>query len=98
MSRKGLGMTVIVDAQNRALGVFTDGDLRRVIDESVDFHNTQISAVMTPGGKAVAAEHLAAEAVDLLQRHKITALLVLDEARTLAGVVHLHDLLRAGVY
>ena len=97
MSRKGLGLTAVVDAQDRILGVFTDGDLRRVIDHGLDVRNTPISSVMTTGGKSIGAGHLAAEAVNLMDRHKITALLVPDEEGRLLGVIHLHDLLRAGV-
>lgn len=97
MTRKGLGMAVIVDAQDRVLGVFTDGDLRRVLEQGLDVHNTLIEQVMTRGGKQLGAQHLAAEAVALMEKHKISALLVEDDQGQLLGVVHMHDLLRAGV-
>lgn len=97
MSRQGLGMTAIVDAQGHALGVFTDGDLRRVLDAGLDVRSTPIVEVMTKGGKSVRADQLAAEALNLLEKHKIMALLVLGPARELEGVLHMHDLLRAGV-
>lgn len=97
MTHKGLGMTAIVDAGDRAIGVFTDGDLRRVLDAGVDIRRARISEVMTRGGKSASAEQLAAEAVNLMEKHKITALMVLDEERHVLGVVHMHDLLRAGV-
>ncbi len=97
MTRKGVGMTAIVDADGRAIGVFTDGDLRRVLDAGVDIRSTKISEVMTPGGKSASADQLAAEAVNLMEKHKITALMVLDADRRLQGVLHMHDLLRAGV-
>jgi arabinose-5-phosphate isomerase len=97
MTRKGLGMTAIVDPQERALGIFTDGDLRRVIDSGVDVRKVKISDVMTRGGKNVAAGQLAVDAVNLMDRHKITVLMVLDEQHRLLGVIHMHDLLRAGV-
>jgi arabinose-5-phosphate isomerase len=97
MTRKGLGMTAIVDGQDHALGVFTDGDLRRVLDAGLDVRRVRISDVMTQGGKSIAAGALAAEAVNLMERHKITALMVLDQERKLLGVIHMHDLLRAGV-
>lgn len=97
MSGKGLGMTAVVDADGRALGVFTDGDLRRLIDHGTDVRSLPIGEAMTRGGKSIGPGQLAAEAVNLMDRHKITALLVLDEARRLVGVIHLHDLLRAGV-
>ena len=97
MTRKGLGMTAVVDNQNRALGIFTDGDLRRVLDAGLDVHAAKIADVMTKGGKQVRAEQLAAEAVNLMEQHKITVLMVLDEEGRLIGVIHMHDLLRAGV-
>ncbi|MDE0856880.1 MAG: KpsF/GutQ family sugar-phosphate isomerase [Nevskia sp.] len=97
MTRKGLGMTAIADAQGQALGIFTDGDLRRVIDNGLDVRKVKISEVMTRGGKSVAAEQLAVDAVNLMDRHKITVLMVLDAQRHIVGVIHMHDLLRAGV-
>jgi len=97
MTRKGLGMTAVVDAHNRALGVFTDGDLRRVLDQGLDVRTVRISQVMTRGGKSIAPEQLAAEAVRRMEEHKITALMVLDPQQRLIGVIHMHDLLRAGV-
>jgi arabinose-5-phosphate isomerase len=97
MTRKGLGMTAIVDAQDHALGIFTDGDLRRVIDSGVDVRKVNIAEVMTRGGKSVSAGQLAVDAVNLMDKHKITVLMVLDEQRRLLGVIHMHDLLRAGV-
>jgi arabinose-5-phosphate isomerase len=97
MSRKGLGLTAIVDADDKVLGVFTDGDLRRVLDQGIDVREVRVDAVMTRGGKTVRASQLAAEAVALMEKHKITALLIEDDAGHLQGVVHMHDLLRAGV-
>jgi arabinose-5-phosphate isomerase len=97
MTRKGLGMTAVVDAEDHALGVFTDGDLRRVIDHGLDVRQVKISEVMTRGGRSIAPGELAVEAVNLMDRHKITVLPVLDAQRRIVGVVHMHDLLRAGV-
>ncbi|MGB1561144.1 MAG: KpsF/GutQ family sugar-phosphate isomerase [Sinimarinibacterium flocculans] len=97
MTRKGLGMTAVVDAAGGVVGVFTDGDLRRVLDAGVDVRSAPIREVMTPGGKSIGPQQLAAEAVAMMERHKITSLLVRDERGTLVGVVHMHDLLRAGV-
>ena len=97
MTRKGLGMTAVVDADDHLLGVFTDGDLRRVIDNGLDVRQVKIAEVMTRGGKGIEGHQLAVEAVNLMDRHKITVLPVLDAQRRLAGVVHMHDLLRAGV-
>lgn len=97
MTRKGLGMTAITDADGIVLGVFTDGDLRRVLDAGTDVRSVQVGSVMTPGGKRIAGEALAAEAVQKMEASKITALMVCDDAGRLAGVIHLQDLLRAGV-
>ncbi len=97
MTRKGLGMTAIVDAGDRILGVYTDGDLRRTLDHGIDVRTAKITEVMTKGGKTVRADHLAAEAVQLMEKHKITALMVVDDANKLIGAIHMHDLLRAGV-
>jgi arabinose-5-phosphate isomerase len=97
MTRKGLGITAIVDADDKVLGVYTDGDLRRTLDHDIDVRKARISEVMTQGGKSVHADQLAAEAVALMEKHKITVLLVVDETGKLAGVIHMQDLLRAGV-
>ncbi|EIJ42021.1 KpsF/GutQ family protein [Beggiatoa alba B18LD] len=97
MSRKGLGMTVVLDNVDKVLGVFTDGDLRRALDTQINVHTTDVQTVMTRGGKTVNANYLAVDALNLMQQHKITTLLVLDDASNLVGVLHLHDLLRAGV-
>jgi arabinose-5-phosphate isomerase len=97
MTRKGLGMTAIVDKDDTILGVYTDGDLRRTLDHGIDVHKACITEVMTRGGKTVEADHLAAEAVQLMEKHKITALMVVDGAGKLKGAIHMHDLLRAGV-
>jgi len=97
MSRKGLGLTVIVDDTGRSLGVFTDGDLRRILDHPVDVHRTRMAEVMTSPGKAIGPRELAAEAVHMMELHRITALPVIDAAGRLIGALNVHDLLRAGV-
>ena len=97
MTRKGLGMTAIVDAEQHIVGIFTDGDLRRALDLGIDVHTTGITKVMTRGGKTVHAEQLAAEALQLMQAHKINALLVVDNDQRVVGALNMHDLLRAGV-
>jgi arabinose-5-phosphate isomerase len=97
MSRKGLGMTVVVDGNDRILGVFTDGDLRRTLDRRIDVHKTPMSAVMTRNGKTIGPRELAAEAVHLMELHRITALAVADEDGRLIGALNVHDLFRAGV-
>ncbi|MEO7205414.1 MAG: KpsF/GutQ family sugar-phosphate isomerase [Steroidobacteraceae bacterium] len=98
VTSKGLGMTAIVDDSMRVLGVFTDGDLRRALDRAVDLHATRIDQVMTAGPKSVLPSTLAAEAVHLMETHRITSLIVLDEKGKLVGALNVHDLLRAGVF
>jgi arabinose-5-phosphate isomerase len=99
MSRKGLGMTTIVDDADHVLGIFTDGDLRRALDRAVDVHRTRMREVMTAGGKVAEPRMLAAEAVHLMETHRITSLPVVsaDAERRLVGALNVHDLLRAGV-
>jgi arabinose-5-phosphate isomerase len=97
MSRKGLGMTAIVGAQDQVLGVFTDGDLRRALDARVDVHQARMQQVMTSGGHAIGARELAAAAAHLMETHRITALLVVDAEHRLIGALNVHDLMRAGV-
>jgi arabinose-5-phosphate isomerase len=97
MSRKGLGMTVIVDDSGHAIGVFTDGDLRRTLDRKIDVHTAMMSDVMTHPCKSIQAQELAAEAVLQMERYRITALPVVDEQGLLVGALNVHDLLRSGV-
>ena len=97
VTSKGLGMTAIVDDSMRVLGVFTDGDLRRALDRAADLHATRMDQVMTAGPKSVLPSTLAAEAVHLMETHRITSLIVLDEKGKLVGALNVHDLLRAGV-
>ncbi len=97
MSRKGLGLTAVVDAQGRILGVFTDGDLRRTLDRELDLRTTAMGDVMTANPRCIDPGQLAAEAVNQMQAHRVTALLVADKDRNLVGALNIHDLLRAGV-
>jgi arabinose-5-phosphate isomerase len=97
MSRKGLGMTAVVDAENRLVGVFTDGDLRRTIDQQVDLHSAVVSDVMTTKCKSVRPGTLAAEALQIMDDAKINALPVVTADGKLIGALNMHDLLRAGV-
>ena len=96
MSKKGLGMCVIVDA-GRMLGVFTDGDLRRVLDREINVHRATMREVMNSPGKSVKPTELAAAAANLMEKHRITALPVIDAQGALVGAFNVHDLLRAGV-
>ena len=98
VTSKGLGMTAVVDDSMHVLGVFTDGDLRRALDRAADLQATRMEQVMTAGPKSVLPSTLAAEAVHLMETHRITSLIVLDDKGTLVGVLHVHDLLRAGVF
>jgi arabinose-5-phosphate isomerase len=97
MSQKGLGMTAIVDEQQRILGIFTDGDLRRALDAGVDVHKTTMAEVMHTKCKTTSSGVLAAEAVHLMEENKITSLLVADNDKHLIGALNIHDLFRAGI-
>jgi arabinose-5-phosphate isomerase len=97
LSRKGLGLTAVTDSDDRLVGVFTDGDLRRVLDRGVDLNAIPIESVMTRAPRTVRPEQLAAEAVNHMQEHRVTALLAVDDQGRLVGALNIHDLLRAGV-
>ena len=97
MTRKGLGMTAVVDTKGRVAGIFTDGDLRRTLDKRVDVHQARIDEVMTRDCTVVAPEALAGEALHLMESRKFNGLLVVDKDRTLVGALNMHDLLRAGI-
>jgi arabinose-5-phosphate isomerase len=97
MSRKGLGMTAIVDAQNTVVGLYTDGDLRRSLDKNIDVRSTAITEVMTKNCRTTPADMLAASIVKLMQDHGINGLLVTDENNRLIGAFNMHDILRAGI-
>ena len=97
MSRKRLGLTAVVDADNRVVGIFTDGDLRRALDRNLDVRATAMSDVMTRNPRAIRPDELAAEAVLMMENHSVNGLLVLDDAGRLVGALNVHDLLRAGV-
>jgi arabinose-5-phosphate isomerase len=98
MSRKRLGMTAVVDGDGKLLGLYTDGDLRRTLDDAaIDLRATRIDAVMTKSPKTIGCEALAVEAAQLMEAHQINALLVLDERRRVVGALNIHDLLRARV-
>jgi arabinose-5-phosphate isomerase len=97
MTRGSLGMVAIVDAERRVKGVFTDGDLRRKLGAIGKRKRVRIDDVMTPDPRTIRPDALAAAAVELMERHKITQLLVTDEAGILVGALNLHDLFRARV-
>ncbi|HEU5399027.1 MAG TPA: KpsF/GutQ family sugar-phosphate isomerase [Gammaproteobacteria bacterium] len=97
MTKKGLGMTAIVDGKGQVAGIFTDGDLRRTLDKRVDVHKAAIDEVMTKNCTTVTADTLAGEALHLMESRKFNGLLVVDKDRLLVGALNMHDLLRAGI-
>jgi len=97
MTRKGLGMTAVVDDRGNLAGVFTDGDLRRTIDQKIDLHAALVRDLMTADCKTVHPGMLAAEALQIMDSTKINALPVVDTDNELVGALNMHDLLRAGV-
>ncbi len=98
MTQKGLGMTGIVDADGKLAGIFTDGDLRRVLDHGeVNVHQIGIAEVMTRHCKTAQPRQLAVETLSLMEQHKINSLMVVDEQQQPVGALNMHDLLRAGV-
>ncbi len=97
MSRKGLGMTAVVDEDDRLLGLFTDGDLRRALDKTLDIRAARVADVMTRNPRTIGPDRLAAEAVQMMEQFKINGLLVTDAGGRLVGALNMHDLLRAGV-
>ncbi len=97
MSAKGLGASAIADAQDRVLGIFTDGDLRRLVEAGVDLRGRTARDVMNPRPRMVRAEALAVEAAELMEEHRITSVLVLDAEGRLCGALNSNDLMRAKV-
>ena len=97
MTRKGLGMTAVIDEQGKLAGVFTDGDLRRTIDQKIDLHVALVRDLMTADCKTIHPGMLAAEALQIMDSTKISALPVVNSENELVGALNMHDLLRAGV-
>ena len=97
ISEKGLGMTAVVDDNNKLCGLFTDGDLRRTIDKTVDIHKTRIDDVMTANCRTISADILAAEALAIMEDGKINGLIVVNSDQYVVGALNMHDLLKAGV-
>jgi len=97
MTEKKLGMTAIVNAQNQVSGIFTDGDLRRMLSKNLNIHTTSIMEVMTPQCTVIKANILAAEAMQIMERKKINALIVVDDQQHAIGALNMHDLVRAGI-
>jgi arabinose-5-phosphate isomerase len=97
ITKKGMAMTAVVDAQNTVLGVFTDGDLRRLLESGQDFTSLRIADVMHKNPRTVHPGQLAVEAVEVMETHRINQLLVADEQGKLVGALHIHDLTHAKV-
>ena len=97
MTQKGLGMTAVVDADEKVAGIFTDGDLRRALDAGVDVRKTAMQEIMHTKCKTTTSDVLAAEAVHVMEENKITGLLVTDKDGRLVGALNIHDLFRAGI-
>ncbi|MCS7312628.1 MAG: KpsF/GutQ family sugar-phosphate isomerase [Acidobacteria bacterium] len=98
MSRKGFGCTVVVDADDRVVGIYTDGDLRRTLERQGSVEGLTIDVVLTPRPKTVRPDDLAVDALRLMEKFKITALVVIDEEGRLQGLVHIHDLWRLQMF
>jgi len=94
---KRLGMTIVINDDSSLAGIFTDGDLRRVIDKNLDIHTTKILDVMTTSCKTISADMLAVEAIQIMEQYQITTLVITDSANKPIGVVHMHDLLKSGL-
>jgi arabinose-5-phosphate isomerase len=97
ITKKGMAMTAIVDADKRAIGIFTDGDLRRLIENAQEFTKLSIADVMHANPRTIGPDQLAVEAVELMEQHRINQLLVADDGGRLVGALHIHDLTRAKV-
>jgi arabinose-5-phosphate isomerase len=97
MSRKGMGMTAVVDANKRAVGIYTDGDLRRTLEQETDIKRTAISVVMTPKPRTIGPDRLAAEAIELMERYKTFVLPIVDDDGLLVGALSMHDLFHARI-
>ncbi|MGV3626067.1 MAG: KpsF/GutQ family sugar-phosphate isomerase [Betaproteobacteria bacterium] len=97
MSRGRMGMTAVVDDAQTVQGIFTDGDLRRAIEKGQDLRKTAITGIMSPNPRTIGPERLAAEAVELMERGKVTQLLVVDDGKRLLGALNIHDLFRGKV-
>jgi len=97
MTQKGLGMTAVVDGSGKVAGLFTDGDLRRALEHTIDLQQAKIADLMTNNPKTIRADELAVAAVEKMDTLKINGLLVVDEDNTLVGALNMHDLLKAGV-
>lgn len=97
MSKKGLGMTAVVDKNHQVLGIYTDGDLRRTLEKNTDLRQVSIAGIMSKKPRTITPDRLAVEAVQLMEQHKVNQLLVVDDKQRLVGALNMHDLFRAKV-
>lgn len=97
MSEKGFGMTTVMSAENELLGIYTDGDLRRNIDQRIDIHRVHVGEVMNKKPITISANAMAAEALKVMEQTKINVLLAIDERSQLVGVIKINDILRTGI-
>ena len=97
MSKKGVGMTAIVDSTQHVLGIYTDGDLRRTLEKQLDFNTTPVRDVMSTQPRCIDPDSLAAEAVQIMEQYNISQMLVVDAQQQLVGALNMHDLLHAKV-
>ncbi len=97
ITAKRMGMTVVIDDEDKVLGIFTDGDLRRLIEKNIQFQNISLQDAMTGNPRTISPDLLAAEAVEMMERHRINQLVVVDDQSRLLGALNLHDLFAAQV-
>jgi arabinose-5-phosphate isomerase len=97
MTRKGLGASAVTDAEGHALGIFTDGDLRRLVETGRDLRALSAREVMHPDPRTIREDVLAASAAELMEKHRISVLLAVDEASRVVGALNTHDLMQAKV-
>jgi arabinose-5-phosphate isomerase len=97
MSHKGLGMTAVANANNQLVGLFTDGDLRRILDEKIDIHADPVCSVMTHNPTVATADMLVAQALNIMEEKKINGLIIVDNNKMPIGAMNMHDLLSSGV-
>jgi arabinose-5-phosphate isomerase len=97
ITSKRLGTTCVVDDEGKLAGIITDGDLRRLLERTLDLNSLTAKDVMTKNPKTIKAEHLASYAIQVMEKYNITSLIVVDESQTPVGLVHLHDLVKLGL-
>jgi len=97
ISSKGLGVALILDKNKGLKGIFTDGDLRRSLNQGIDIHNTPISKLMSKNVKTINEEHLATKAIDIMQKNEIYMLIAVDKRNLPSGIIRMHDLMKSGL-